>query len=176
MNKKSLRIILALLVLIFILISLYYASYFETTYWICKDKTEIDNASSTGFKSYSYNEINSGIERKSLQQINETNLLNDSIKKDYKAKVTTETTTSYACIIPFFSPISFNAKVNLSLSIYDKTETIKTYTDMFVIQGKLKFFGYKSIGNSRRLIQEGMTRQVDVEIRKIIKSKMEELK
>ena len=176
MNKKSLRIILIPLVLILVLITVLYGSKIEITTCIYKNKTGIDDVSSFGFKMYSNNEINSNIERRSFQQTNGAKLLNDSIVKVYKAKYTTETTTSYACIIPFISPIRFNSKVNFSWSINDKTGIIKSDTDKFMIQGKLKFFGYKSKGNCQRLIRQNISRQAEEEIKKIMKLKMEELK
>lgn len=175
-NKKLSRITLILLILILVLLSVLYSSYFSITTFICKDKTSIENANSSGFKMYSNNELNSSIETKSFQPVNRAKVLDDYIIKDYNAKYTTETTTSYACIIPFFSPISFNAKVNFSWSIYDKTGTIKSDTDKFMIQGKLKFFGYKSKGNCQRLIRKNISGQVEKEIKKIIALKMEELK
>jgi hypothetical protein len=45
-----------------------------------------------------------------------------------------------------------------------------------MIQGKLKFFGFKSKGNCQRLIRQNISRQVEEEIKKIIKLKMQELK
>lgn len=167
--KKSLRIILIPLVLILLLITLIYGSRIEMTTCIYKNKTGNDNAYSLGFKMYSNNEISSGFKR-SLKQANGNNL------KDYKAKSNTETTTSYASLIPFYSPIRFDTKVNYSWSIKGKTEIIKSGTDEFMIKGKLKFIGYRSSGNCQRFIRVGISRQVEEEIKKIVELKMEELK
>jgi DNA topoisomerase IB len=87
MSKKSLRIILIPLVLIFVLIAVICGSKFEITTCINKDKTEIDDASSIGFKMYSNNEINSNIERKTFQEITETKVLNQSIVKNYQQRL-----------------------------------------------------------------------------------------
>jgi len=176
MNKKLLRIMLVLLVLFIVLFSVLKGSYFELTTFICKDKTSIENANSSGYKMYTVNEINSGDVRKSFRQVKGVNVLTDSVELNYKAKYTTETSTSYACIIPFFSPIRFNTKVNFNWSILNKTGVVKSNTEKFVIIGKLKFFGYRSIGNIQRLIRQNTSRQVEVEIKKIIELKMKESK
>ena len=175
-SKKSSRILLILLVIILVLLSFLTGSYFNMTTFICKDKTSIEKANSLGFKMYSNNEINSSIKNDSFQQVNGAKVSNDSIVKNFKAKFTTETTTSYACIIPFFNPISFNAKVYFSWSLYNKTGIVKSYTDKFLIQGKLKFFGYRSKGNCQRLIRQNVSKQVEDEIKKNIELKMRESK
>ena len=171
MNKKSFRIILIPLVLILVLIAVICGSKFEITTCIYKDKTVNKNAFSFGFKTYSNNEINS-----SFKEANSVERFKDSNMKDYSAKFNTETSTSYASLIPFYSPIRFNSKINYRWSIHNKTGIIKTDTDEFMIQGKLKFFGYKSTENCQKLIRQNISGQVEEEIKKIVKLKMEELK